>query len=251
MTEQATTDPTLETIGYFGVLLHTEDGFHAAHHALAINDALRTVSGQIRAEVDRLSKQLVAETTVLTDPCGGNDHAAMTEFVIKEFLLRSVLDDDADSGTLLAYTLSQMTGARYFVLEGFLGEAGDPAVSELHRLAAAPLEEGQQAVLGLLEEILDDAVDAPSCSPDDPPSELCDACLLNQGLAYIEELIARGMLQVVVQTPAMKQECEVVSANTDEWRIDLRIRELFGKEIKPEGSSRAKQDRSKGGGMVH
>ena len=251
MTERATTDAALETIGYFGVLLHTEDGIRAAHHVLAINDALRSVSSQIRVEADRLGKQLVAETVMTADPIGGNDQAAMTEFVVKEFLLRSALDDDADSGTVLAYTLSQMTGARYFVLEGSLGEDGDPAVSELHRLEAETLEDGQQAVLGLLEEILDDAEDAPGCSPDDPPSELCDACLLNQGLAYIEELIARGMLQVVVQTPAMKQECEVVSANTDEWRIDLRIREQFGKEIKPEGSSRAKQDRSKGGGMVH
>src|SRR3712207_1781581 len=173
----------------------------------------------------------------------------MTEFVVKEFLLRSVLDDDADSGTVLAYTLSQMTGARYFVLEGYLGEDGDPAVSKLHRLDAMNLEDGQQAVIELLEEALDEAgEDAPGCSPDDLPSELCDACLLDQGLAYIEELIARGMLQVVVQTSVMTQECEVVSANSDEWRIDLRIREQFGKEIKPEGSGGVKRDRSKGGG---
>jgi len=187
----------------------------------------------------------------MANAIGGNDQTATTEFVVKEFLLRSVLDDDADSGTVLAYTLSQMTGVRYFVLEGFLGEDGDPAVSELHRLEPTTLEDGQQAVIGLLEEALEEAgEDAPGCSPDDPPSELCDACLLDQGLAYIEELIARGMLQVVVQTPGMTQECEVVNANTDEWRIDLRIREQFGKAITSEGPRRTKQDRS-GGGMVH
>jgi hypothetical protein len=59
------------------------------------------------------------------------------------------------------------------------------------------------------------------------------------------------MLRVVVQTAGVTQDCEVVNATTDERRIDLRIREQFGKEVRSDRPSRAKRDRSAGGGMVH
>ena len=139
---------------------------------------------------------------------GTTDPDEMAKTVIEELLLRSILDDNADVGTALAYTLSEMTGVRYFVVEGVLDDDDDPAVSDLHCLEAASIEEGQERVVALLGAALDEAEEvAPGCSPDDPPSELCDACLLDQGLAYIEELIARGMLQVVVQTPGVAQDC--------------------------------------------
>ena len=244
MSDQASTDPAMETIGYFGVLLRTDDGIRAAHHTLIVNDELRAVSGQVRTEADRFSTELMAE--------GAANPEEMAEAVIEELLLRSVLDDNADVGTALAYTLSEMTGARYFVVEGFLDEDDDPAVSDLHRLEATSVEEGEERVVELLGAALDEAGEAvKGCSPDDPPSELCDACLLDQGLAYIEELIARGMLNVVVGTPGRTHACAVVGAAADEWRIDLRIREQFGKEVGSEQSRRAKGNGSKGGGTVH
>ena len=244
MTAPPTAHPVMETIGYFGVLVRMDDGVRAAHHTLIVNDALRAVSGQVRTAADRLGPELMAE--------GATNPDEMAKTVVEELLLRSILDDNADVGTALAYTLSEMTGVRYFVVEGFLDEDDDPAVSDLHRLEAASIEEGQERVVALLGAARDDAeAVAPGCSPDDPPSELCDACLLDQGLAYIEELIARGMLQVVVQTPGVTQGCEVVNATTDEWRIDLRIREQIGQEIGSERPSRAKPDRSDGGGVVH
>ena len=244
MTAQPTADPVMETIGYFGVLLRMDDGIRAAHHTLIVNDELRAVSGQVRTEADRLGTALLAE--------GATNPDEMAKTVVEELLLRSILDDNADVGTALAYTLSEMTGVRYFVVEGFLDDDDDPAVSDLHRLEAASIEEGQERVVALLGAALDDAEEvALGCSPDDPPSELCDGCLLDQGLACIEELIARGMLQVVVQTPGVMQECEVVNVTTDERKLDLRIREQFGKEVRSERPSRAKRDRSAGGGMVH
>ncbi len=244
MTAPPTADPVIETIGYFGVLLRMDDGIRAAHHTLIVNDALRAVSGQVRTAAERLSPELMAE--------GATNPDEMAKTVIEELLLRSILDDNADVGTALAYTLSEMTGVRYFVVEGFLNEDDDPAVSDLHRLEAATIEEGQERVVALLGAALDDAeAVAPGCSPDDPPSELCDGCLLDQGLTYIEELIARGMLRVVVQTAGVTQDCEVVNATTDEWRIDLRIREQFSKEVRSHRPSRAKRERSNGGGMVH
>ena len=244
MTAQPTADPVIETIGYFGVLLRMDDGIHAAHHTLIVNDALRAVSGQVRTEADRLGTELMAE--------GATNADEMAKTVIEELLLRSILDDNAGVGTALAYTLSEMTGVRYFVVEGFLDEDDDPAVSDLHRLEAASIEEGQERVVALLGAALDDAEEVASgCSPDDPPSELCDGCLLDQGLACIEELIARGMLQVVVQTARVTQDCELVNATTDERRIDLRICEQFGQEVRSHRPSQAKRDRSAGGGMVH